>query len=146
MQFDGGLDGCRYRTDATCKTVANKGISFFYVVLGPYAPPHGSHNPPTTYSKSLWRVQLFIALPRMYVVIAVLRLYCILCVDRFFCVVTALSAFLRMVFILKILMLKVSCHSHKSLHLARAAYFIRPFGDSNSASLSTNGIPDRGIG
>lgn len=79
MQSDGGLDGCRYRTDATCKTVANKGISFFNVVLGPCTPPHSSHNPPTTYSKSLWRVQLFNALPRMYVVFAVLRLYLILC-------------------------------------------------------------------
>lgn len=49
----GSLDGCHYRTDATCKTVANKGISFFNVVLGPYTPPHGSHNPPTTYSKNL---------------------------------------------------------------------------------------------
>lgn len=75
MQSGGSLDGCHYRTDASCKTVANKGISFFNVVLGPYTPPHGSHNPPTTYSKNLWRVQLFIALPRMYVVIAVLRLY-----------------------------------------------------------------------
>ena len=75
MQSDGGLDGCRYRTDATCKTVANKGISFFNVVLGPCTPPHSSHNPPTTYSKSLWRVQLFNALPRMYVVFAVFRLY-----------------------------------------------------------------------
>ena len=75
MQSGGSLDGCHYRTDATCKTVANKGISFFNVILGPCTPPHGSHNPPTTYSKNLWRVQLFIALPRMYVVIAVLRLY-----------------------------------------------------------------------
>ena len=109
MQSGGSLDGCHYRTDATCKTVANKGISFFNVVLGPCTPPHGSHNPPTTYSKILWRVQLFIALPRMYVVIAVLRLYYIpLRFDRFFCVVTALSAFLLMVFILKILMPKVT--------------------------------------
>ena len=53
MQSGGSLDGCHYRTDATCKTVANKGISFFNVVLGPYTPPHGSHNPPTTYSKNL---------------------------------------------------------------------------------------------
>lgn len=75
MQSGGSLDGCHYRTDATCKTVANKGISFFNVVLGPCTSPHGSHNPPTTYSKNLWRVQLFIALPRMYVVLAVLRLY-----------------------------------------------------------------------
>lgn len=75
MQSGGSLDDCHYRTDATCKTVANKGISFFNVVLGPYTPPHGSHNPPTTYSKNLWRVQLFIALPLMYVVIAVLSLY-----------------------------------------------------------------------
>lgn len=48
MQSGGSLDGCHYRTDATCKTVANKGISFFNVVLGPCTPPHGSHNPPTT--------------------------------------------------------------------------------------------------
>lgn len=39
MQSGGGLDGCRHRTDATCKTVANKGISFVYAVLGPYYIP-----------------------------------------------------------------------------------------------------------
>ena len=44
MQSGGSLDGCHYRTDATCKTVANKGISFFNVVLRPCTPPHGSHN------------------------------------------------------------------------------------------------------
>lgn len=74
MQSGGSLDGCHYRTDATCKTVANKGISFFNVVLGPYTPPHGSHNPPTTYSKNLWRVQLFAPYLGCQVVIAVLRL------------------------------------------------------------------------
>lgn len=57
------------------RQLPTKVFHFFNVVLGPYTPPHGSHNPPTTYSKNLWRVQLFIALPRMYVVIAVLRLY-----------------------------------------------------------------------
>lgn len=84
MQSGGSLDGCHYRTDATCKTVANKGISFVYAVLGPYTPPqsykqslstrlslylqdprltppdHSSHKPPTIYSESLGTVQLFV--------------------------------------------------------------------------------------
>lgn len=77
MQSGSGLYGCRHRTDATCKTVANKGISFVYAVLGPCTPPQSykqslsarlslrlqnprltpprshSHKPPTIYSESL---------------------------------------------------------------------------------------------
>lgn len=59
---------------ATCKTVANKGISFLMWFSDP-TPLHMALIIHRLYSKSLWRVQLFNALPRMYVVIAVLRLY-----------------------------------------------------------------------